>query len=52
MAKREGWKFVRHGKGSHELYEKEGVVVIIPNHGTKEMPKGLEMKLRKKMGMK
>lgn len=49
LAKRKGWKFLRQGKGSHEIYEKDGVQVIIPNHGSKELGKGLEHKLRKEM---
>lgn len=33
------------------MYEKDGVIVIVPNHGSKELPYGLEKDLRKKMGM-
>lgn len=50
-AKRKGWKFLRQGKGSHEIYEKDGVKITIPNHGSKELGKGLEKKLRKEMGL-
>ena len=50
-AKRKGWQFLRHGKGSHEIYEKNGKQVVIPNHGPKELGKGLEMKPRKEMGL-
>ena len=50
-AKKKGWKFIRQGKGSHEIYGKDGVQVSIPNHGSKELGKGLEMKLRKQMGI-
>lgn len=49
--KRKGWKFLRQGKGSHEVYEKFGKQVVIPNHGSKEMKKGLEKSLRKQMGL-
>lgn len=50
-AKKNGWKLVRQGKGSHEIYEKNGKQVVIPNHGSKELGKGLEQKLRKEMGL-
>ena len=33
------------------MYEKDGVIVILPNHGSKELPNGLEKDLRKKMGL-
>ncbi len=49
--KRKGWVFRRHGKGSHEIYEKDGRQVTVPNHGSKELGKGLEKKLRKEMGL-
>ena len=49
--KKKGWKFIRQGKGSHEIHEKGGKEVSIPNHGTKEMPNGLEKSLRKEMGL-
>lgn len=49
--KRKGWKFIRQGKGSHEIYGKDGKEVSVPNHGSKELGKGLEMKLRKQMGV-
>ena len=51
IAKRDGWLFLRQGKGSHEIYEKNGIQVTIPNHGSKELGKGLEKKLRKEMGL-
>lgn len=51
LAKRNGWEFLRQGKGSHEIYIKDGVEVVIPNHGAKELGKGLELKLKKEMGL-
>ena len=51
-ALQEGWIFVRQGKGSHEIYEKDGIQITIPNHGSKELGKGIENKLRKQMKMK
>lgn len=51
LSKKYGWKFQRQGKGSHEIWEKDGKTVSIPNHGAKEMPKGLERSLKKEMGI-
>jgi len=50
MARRAGWAMVSK-KGSHEKYEKNGIRVIVPNHGAKELNKGLEKALRKQMGL-
>lgn len=49
--KRKGWVFLRQGKGSHEIYGKAGQQASVPNHGSKELGKGLESKLRKEMGL-
>jgi len=38
-------------KGSHEKYVKNGVTIIVPNHGAKELNKRLEKTLRKQMGL-
>jgi len=51
LIKKKGWQFLRQGKGSHEIYEKNGKTVSVPNHGAKELGKGLEGKLRKQMGL-
>ncbi len=51
LAKRNGWRFQRQGKGSHEVWEKGADIAIIPNHGAKELPKGLERSLKKQMGL-
>ncbi|MBC2838880.1 type II toxin-antitoxin system HicA family toxin [Robiginitalea sp. SC105] len=51
LIKKNGWQFLRQGKGSHEIYTKDGKKVPIPNHGSKELGKGLEMKLKKEMGL-
>ncbi len=51
LAKRNGWRLSRQAKGSHEVWTKDDVNVIIPNHGAKEMPRGLEKSLRKEMGL-
>lgn len=52
LVKKNGWNFLRQGKGSHEIYEKNGQQVSVPNHGTKEFGKGIEKKLKKEMGLK
>ena len=46
-----GWKQLRQ-LGSHIIYEKEGVVYAATFHGSKEVGKGLEMKIKKEMGLK
>ena len=51
-AKKGGWAYHRQGKGSHEIWIKKNKKVSIPNHGSKEMPKGLELKLKKEMGLR
>ena len=51
LAAKNGWRLLRQGKGSHEIWEKNNKTVAIPNHGSREMPKGLERKLKKEMGL-
>jgi len=51
IVKKSGWKLLRQGKGSHEIWIKDGKTVAIPNHGSKEMPTGLEKSLKKEMGL-
>ncbi|MDR1718443.1 MAG: type II toxin-antitoxin system HicA family toxin [Prevotella sp.] len=46
-----GWKILRQS-GSHVIYEKEGKTYPATFHGSKEVGKGLEMKIRKEMGLK
>jgi len=46
-----GWRIVRQ-RGSHVIYEKEGVRYTATYHGSKEVAKGLEMKIKKVMGLK
>ena len=36
-------------RGNLSNYEKDGVQFSVPNHGSKEMGKGIENKLRKEM---
>jgi len=42
---------LRQGKVSHEIHIKYGIEVVIPNHGSEELGKGLELKLKKEMGL-
>lgn len=49
--KRKGWVLLRQGKGSYQIFTKNGIQVTIPYHGSKELGKGLEMKLGKEMGL-
>ncbi|MCD4785429.1 MAG: type II toxin-antitoxin system HicA family toxin [Candidatus Eremiobacteraeota bacterium] len=47
LFKRHGWKPIRV-KGSHYTFKKGNLIEQIPHH-TKELRKGLEMKLFKKL---
>ncbi len=44
-----GWIKVR-AEGSHYIYQKNGKMVVVPYHGSKEMGTGLVKKIRKEMG--
>jgi predicted RNA binding protein YcfA (HicA-like mRNA interferase family) len=53
LLKRDGWFFVRQ-KGSHVIMEhpaKKGQIVC-PYHGSQEIGKGLERKIKKDAGIK
>ena len=50
LVERNGWICVR-ACGSHYIYEKEGVRYTVPFHGSKEVGKGLEKKIKKEMGL-
>ena len=45
-----GWRHIRT-KGSHYIYEKGGRRYPLPYHGSKEVGKGLEKKIKKDMGL-
>ncbi len=51
LVRQYGWIPVRQS-GSHIIYEKDGMMVTIPSHGSKEMKKGLVSRLIKQMGIK
>ena len=50
---RNGWEIVRQ-TGSHVIviYEKDGIHYPVPNHGSDEVKKGLEIKVKKMMNLK
>ena len=48
---RNGWIVIRQS-GSHIIYEKNGSHYTATFHGSKEVGKGLEMKIKKEMGLK
>lgn len=48
---RNGWIVVRQA-GSHVIYEKNGKRYPVPNHGSKEISKPIELKIKKEMGLK
>ena len=47
-----GWEKVRQMGTSHVIYRKGSVTYPVPDHGAKEVGKGLELKIRKEMGLK
>ena len=49
--RKNGWKYVK-AEGSHYIYEKNGKYYPVPYHGSKEMGKGLVLKIIKEMGLK
>ena len=51
LVKKNGWIYVK-SEGSHYIYEKNGKMYPVPFHGAKEIGKGLEIKMRKEMGIK
>lgn len=51
LVRKNGWIHIST-EGSHRMYEKAGRKVPVPFHGTKELGKGLEMKIRKEMKIK
>lgn len=47
-----GWMVLRQMGTSHVIYKKGSTTYPVPDHGAKEVGKGLEMKIRKEMGLK
>lgn len=56
LIKKAGWKYIR-ATGSHYFYKrtdsngKEELSPPVPYHGSKEIGKGLEKKIKKEMGL-
>jgi mRNA interferase HicA len=46
-----GWQKLRQA-GSHVIYEKNGVTYSVPMHGSKEVPTGMVVKIKREMGLK
>ena len=48
-----GWVFVRQ-VGSHKIYEKTGErrPLVVPEHGSKELKKGLTLAILKQAGLR
>ncbi|MEO6231676.1 MAG: type II toxin-antitoxin system HicA family toxin [Ferruginibacter sp.] len=51
LIKKNGWEHLKT-EGSHYIYRKNGKAYPVPFHGSKELGKGLEKKIRKEMGLK
>ena len=47
IAKQYGWRLLEQDGTSHRAYEKNGKKVIIPFHGSKEVPTGTCSKILK-----
>ncbi len=45
-----GWRIVRQ-TGSHVIYEKNGIRYPVPFHGSKEVGRGIEKKIKREMGL-
>ena len=45
LAKDNGWKYMRRGKGSHELWCKKDKIVVIPFHPSRDIRDRLERAL-------
>lgn len=48
---RNGWIAIRQ-TGSHVIYEKGDKIYPVPFHGSKEIYKPLELKIKREMGLK
>ncbi len=51
-AKQAGWAFLYQDSSSHCYYKKNGRIVCIPFHGSKEVPTGTCNKILKELGLK
>lgn len=48
ILKDNGWSFLKQGKGSHTIWQKDRERLVVPNHGSKELSNYFS-KLGKKM---
>lgn len=46
-----GWELVRIN-GSHNIFEKNGEIIVLPIHSNKDLKKGLELAILKQAGLK
>jgi len=48
-----GFELLRQGKGSHQIWHnpETGVQIVVPDHGSKEVGKGLARKIMKDAGL-
>jgi len=53
LIKSKGWFFIRQN-GSHKIFKHDMIegIVVIPFHGSKDLPKGTESSILKKAGLK
>jgi predicted RNA binding protein YcfA (HicA-like mRNA interferase family) len=40
LLKENGWEFIRHGKGDHEIWGKDGMTIPVDGSGGTEIPIG------------
>jgi len=50
LIQKRGW-LIKRQTGSHVIYEKDGKVYPVPNHGSKEVHTGIEKKIKREMGL-
>ncbi|QRQ99969.1 type II toxin-antitoxin system HicA family toxin [Dyadobacter sandarakinus] len=50
IIRRNGWVHIRT-RGSHYMYQKNGISYIVPFHGAKEMYEPLRKRIAKEMGL-
>jgi len=51
LLKKNGW-IKKRQKGSHQHFYKDGIKIIVPVHGNKDLPKGTEHQILKDARLK
>ena len=51
IAEREGWILIRYGK-KHDIYEKDGKILLIERHSTEELKGKVYYSVRKQLDIK